>query len=106
MITVFWNTGRLVDSYLRLRGMYTLQGGEHRVARMAALVQLQTTGLMARVQILAGKTDFSVLLNIQTYSGTNPPPIQWVPRILPPGDKGERHEADHLLQPSAEVKNG
>jgi hypothetical protein len=34
------------------------------------------------------------------------PPVQWVPGALSLGAKRQGREADHLLPPSAEVKNG
>jgi hypothetical protein len=48
--------------------------------------------------------DLPLLHNIQTDSGAQPVPIQWVPVALPLGVKQQKREADYSASSSAEVK--
>jgi hypothetical protein len=57
------------------------------------------------VSILAGARDFSHLKNIQAGSGAYMPCVQGVLAALFAGVEWPGHEADHLPQSSAEVKN-
>lgn len=41
----------------------------------------------------------------KTSLGTNQPPIQWVSGAISPGVRQPGHEADHLPQSTAKVKN-
>jgi hypothetical protein len=46
---------------------------------------------------------FSLLHSVQTGSGANTAPIQWLPGALPKGIKRPERGADHSPRPNAEV---
>jgi hypothetical protein len=53
---------------------------------------------------MAEARDYVTLLSIQSSSGPNQPSIQWVPELLPLGEKWTKHEAYHSPPSIAEVK--
>jgi hypothetical protein len=59
----------------------------------------------SKVRFPAGTGNFSLHHRVQTGSGPNQPPIQWVPGDLSLAVKWPVHESDNLPPSTAEVKN-
>jgi hypothetical protein len=50
------------------------------------------------VRFPVGANDLCVLQSVQTASGRNQPPSQWIPKDLPQGMKWPRRESDHSVK--------
>jgi hypothetical protein len=67
---------------------------------------VQATDWMASVRLTAEVSYFSLLHSFQTGTGVHPTSYPMVPRVISIRIKRSGREAYHLLQSSAEVRNG